>query len=293
MASLQALKSRIRSIKSNEKITKAMKMVAASKLRRACEAAAGAKPYTSGIEGMVRTIAGKLNDGVMGLDLLSGNGRDNTHLLVIISSDRGLCGSFNSSIIRKSLAKIKELRAANKNVKLICVGRKASDYFASDYSSIIVKSFVGLCSKGVTFAQASEVASLVLQMYNSGEFDYCHLFYNRFVSAISQVPTGQQIIPLAVNIETDAKSTADGSIEYEPEMNELLGLLLPKNIEVQVYYSLLQSYASEQGARMAAMDNASKNCADMLKRLQLSYNRTRQSLITKELIEIISGAEAV
>ncbi|MDP9196089.1 MAG: F0F1 ATP synthase subunit gamma [Pseudomonadota bacterium] len=289
MPSLRDLKNRITSVKSTQKITSAMKMVAASKLRRAQEQAEAGRPYA---DRMARMLA-SLSAGMAGEEippLLAGTGRDQVHLLVVLTSDRGLCGAFNGSVVREIRRKINDLVARGKTVKLLCVGRKGRDLLRRQYPGLIVASFEDVGRKRLSFDDADRITTRILEMFGNGEFDVATLVYNKFRSAISQVVTLQQVVPAPVPA-TQAGATA--GYEFEPDESRILADLLPRNLAVQVYSALLESAASEQGARMTAMDNATRNAGDMIRRLTLTYNRSRQAYITRELIEIISGAEAV
>ena len=292
MPSLKDLKNRIASVKATQKITKAMKMVAAAKLRRAQEAAEAARPYA---ERMTKVLAGltaaNANNPEAPL-LLSGTGRDQVHLLIVATGERGLAGGFNSSIIR--LARDHDLRliAQGKTVKMITVGRKGNDVLRRSFRDNIVHYITFREVKQIGFVQADEVAHKVLEMFNAGEFDVATLFFARFQSVISQVATAQQIIPATFDA-TDATAPAAALYEYEPSEEEILEDLLPRNVAVQIFRALLENNASFYGAQMSAMDNATRNAGDMINKLTLSYNRQRQAQITKELIEIISGAEAL
>ncbi|CCQ72367.1 F0F1 ATP synthase subunit gamma [Magnetospira sp. QH-2] len=296
MANLKDLRIRIASVKSTKKITSAMKMVAASKLRRAQTQAEEARPYATRMERML----GSLAHSTAGMDgapkLLAGTGNDNVHMLVAFTSDRGLCGGFNSSIVREVRRRVLELEGEGKEVKLMCVGRKASDALRREFGRLIVGEVTGIASKkGIPFTEAQQVSQNLRDMYERGEFDICTIYYNRFKSAISQVVTPQQIIPFPVP-EKEVVDTSDGPKAvyiYEPEEEQILAALLPRNLSVQVYRAMLENNASEQGARMTAMDNATRNAGDMIDSLTMTYNRTRQAVITSELIEIISGAEAL
>jgi F-type H+-transporting ATPase subunit gamma len=293
MASLKDLRNRIASVKSTQKITSAMKMVAAAKLKRAQLQAEAARPYAERMERML----GELAAGVQGRDgappLLAGTGTEDSHLIILVTSDRGLCGAFNSSIVRSARQLIRQLLDQNKTVKVYCAGRKGRDQLKRFHGSLIVDSVEGIGRQGIHYGEALAIAETVTSMFGVGEFDVCTIIYNRFKSAISQVVTRQQLIPFAVP-EIEAEEGGDhGVFDYEPEEAEILVDLLPRNLGVQVFRALLESFASEQGARMTAMDNATRNAGDMIDRLTLTYNRTRQAQITKELIEIISGAEAV
>jgi F-type H+-transporting ATPase subunit gamma len=289
MPSLKDLRNRIASVKATQKITKAMQMVAAAKLRRAQMAAEAARPYAERMERVLANLAG----GVSGADshpLLAGNGRDQVHLLVVCTAERGLCGAFNSSIARLARERISQLQGAGKTVKILCVGKKGFEQLKRQYESLIVETIEFRAVKQIGFENADMVGRKVREMYADGQFDVATLFYSRFKSVIAQIPTAQQIIP--ADIPAKAEATAV-SYEYEPEQAELLGEILPRNISVQIFRAMLENAASEQGARMSAMDNATRNAGDMIKKQTQRYNRTRQAMITKELIEIISGAEAL
>ena len=291
MASLKALKIRIGSVKSTQKITKAMKMVAAAKLRRAQEAAQAGRPYAQAMDRMLASLASGMLGKAGAPKLLAGTGSDKVHLLIVATADRGLCGGFNSSIVREARRAIRALQAEGKTVKVLAVGRKGRDQLRRDYGSLIVDTIADLGKPRLGFADARKVADRVLAMFDAGEFDVATIIYNRFRSAISQILTRQQIIPPAV---PEAEAGAGASpYEFEPDEETILTELLPRNLAVQIYRALLENAASEQGARMTAMDNATRNAGDMIKRLTLQMNRSRQASITKELIEIISGAEAI
>ena len=296
MPSLKDLRIRIASVKSTQKITKAMKRVAASKLRRAQEAAIAARPYAERMERMV----GSLGRSVVGQEgaprLLIGSGEDRVHLLVVATAERGLCGAFNSSIVRAVRKHAMDLRQEGKQVKLITVGKKGRDQLRRDLGDLIVQHFdLSKAQKHLGFEAAAPVAERVTQMFDAGEFDVCKIFYNHFKSAISQVVTMQQLVPCPLPPETEdaVAGTARAVYEYEPDEADILTELLPRNLAMQIFKALLENAASEQGARMAAMDNATRNAGDMINRLTIYYNRTRQAYITKELIEIVSGAEAL
>ena len=301
MANLKELKTRISSVKSTQKITSAMKMVAASRLKRAQEAAESARPYAERMERMISSILENTGATEGGSKLLAGTGAEDTHLIVVVTSDRGLCGGFNSSISREARNRIRDLQAAGKTVKLLCVGRKGRDQLKSEFNDNILKTHEGIGRSGVTFDEADEVANQIIGMFDSGEFDVCTLVYNKFVSAITQVVTPQQIIPVEINVveettKDDAAPASEGPVatyEYEPSEQEILSEILPGNLKIQVFRALLESSASEHGARMSAMDNATRNAGDMIDSLTQTFNRTRQAKITSELIEIISGAEAL
>ncbi len=292
MASLKDLKVRIGSVKSTQKITKAMKMVAASKLRRAREAAEASRPYAERMEGMVQALA----RGVSGTDsaplLMSGTGKSNKHLIVVATADRGLCGGFNSTITRSVKLKVRELQAQGKEVRLFFVGRKGYEALQLEYKSITIGKITEIAKKTVGYDVAERVGQQVLSLYETDSYDVAWIVYNKFASAISQIVTWQQLIPLTIESEIDPNA-APSLYEYEPDEEAILADLLPRNLNMQIFKALLENAASEQGARMSAMDNATRNAGEMIKKLTLQYNRTRQAAITKELIEIISGAEAV
>jgi F-type H+-transporting ATPase subunit gamma len=291
MPSLKDLKIRINSVKSTQKITSAMKMVAAAKLRRAQEQAEAARPYAERMERVLGALAGSMAGQEGAPALLAGRGRDQTQLLVVMTSDRGLCGGFNSTIVRGARRLVRDLMAQGKVVKILCVGRKGRDQLRRDFGALIIGTLEDVGRPRLGFAAAQTIAERLATMYEAGEFDVCTLIYNRFKSVITQIVTLQQLIPFAVALEGEG---ADRPFyEYEPDESEILAALLPRNLSMQVYRALLENAASEQGARMTAMDNATRNAGDMINRLTINYNRTRQAYITKELIEIISGAEAV
>lgn len=294
MANLKELRGRINSVKSTRKITSAMKMVAGAKLRRAQEQAEAARPYAERMERMLTALAENAKDKPEAPPLLVGTGKSDTHLIVVITSDRGLCGAFNSSIARAVRQDIRRLRGEQKTVKLLCVGRKGRDMLRREFGEMIVGTIEDVGRPRLTFDDALRIGTQVLEAFDGGEFDVCTLYYNHFKSAISQVVTAQQIVPFPVGEAEEGSDNGPRAVyEFEPEEEELLVELLPHNLSTQVFRALLESNASEQGARMTAMDNATRNAGDMIDRLTLTYNRSRQAQITKELIEIISGAEAV
>lgn len=294
MPNLKDLRTRISSVQSTQKITSAMKMVAASKLRRAQEQAEAARPYANRMERMIGSLSGSLRHFEAAPKLLIGTGKEETHLVIVASSDRGLCGGFNSTIVRAARARLRALQTDGKQVKLVCIGRKGHLQLRREYGSIILDAIEGPAKGRVTFKNAEEIASRVLGHFKEGTFDVCTVIYNRFVSAIDQVVTERQLIPFPVPQEENAvEENLGATYEYEPEEEELLGQLLPENIKVQLYRALIENAASEQGSRMTAMDNATRNAGDLIDQLLLNYNRTRQAYITKELIEIVSGAEAL
>jgi F-type H+-transporting ATPase subunit gamma len=289
MPSLKDLRNRIASVKATQKITKAMQMVAAAKLRRAQAAAEAARPYAERME----TVLANLAAGVSGTSaprLIAGTGSDKVHLLVVCTAERGLCGAFNSSIARLARDKANALKAEGKTVKIICVGKKGYDILRRQFSADIIEVVDLRAFKQIGFANAETVAQSILARFNAGEFDVATLFFSRFKSVISQIPTAQRIIPAEIPAET---KTTDAVYEYEPDETEILETLLPRNLTVQVLRALLENAASEQGARMSAMDSATRNAGEMIKKQTQLYNRSRQAMITKELIEIISGAEAL
>ncbi|MDP6565549.1 MAG: F0F1 ATP synthase subunit gamma [Alphaproteobacteria bacterium] len=298
MPSLKDLRTRIASVTSTQKITKAMQMVAAAKLRRAQEAAEQSRPYAQRMERMIVSVAGNLPSLDAAPPLVVGSGKDDVHLLVVVTAERGLCGAFNTNILRAVRAKIGELRDAGKEVKLYCVGRKGYDSLRRDMESLIVEYVTLREVRNITFAEARPIAEKISAMFEAGEFDVCTMYYNAFKSVISQVVTEQQLVPVKLPDDgEEADETAPdlgGAIyEYEPEEEELLGVLVPRNLSVQAYRALLESAAAEQAARMTSMDNATRNAGEMIDKLTLNYNRTRQAMITTELIEIVSGAEAL
>ncbi len=298
MPSLKDYRDRIASVKSTKKITSAMKMVAASKLKKAQDQAEASQPYAQAMGEMLSRVAAGVTITDASPKLLIGTGSDQTHLLVVVTSDRGLCGGFNGNLVRLARQEITRLEAEGKVVKLITVGRKARDLLKREHSDKMLHSFVGVGSGSrVNFAEANEITQMVLEQFEAGNIDICSLIYNNFVSVLTQKPTAQQIIPFKLpEVEEGAEEnveTLDSPYQFEPEENEILGQLLPKNLGVQMFRGLLDSAAGEQAARMTAMDNATRNAGEKINDLTLEYNRARQAAITKELIEIISGAEAV
>ena len=289
MPSLKDFRVRIASVQSTKKITSAMKMVAASKLRRAQEAAEAARPYAEGMEKMLGNLAGSFKGQAGGPKMMSGTGKDEAHLVLVMTANRGLCGGFYTNIIRNARLLIRELKDKGKQVKVLCVGRKGRDSLRRDYRDLIVDSFTEFARKRVAFVEAAEVSAKVTEMFNTGQFDVCTMVYARFKSALTQVVSRQQIVPFPM----PESAAAPMPYEYEPSDTEILEELLPRNLAIQIFRSMLENAASEQGARMTAMDNATRNAGEMISGLTLKYNRTRQAIITKELIEIISGAEAV
>ncbi len=294
MPNLKDLKIRINSVKSTQKITSAMKMVAAAKLRRAQEQAEAARPYAERMERVLGSLAASMAGNEGAPALLAGTGKDQVHLVVVMTSDRGLCGGFNGTIVRGARKHVRDLKLAGKTVKIFCIGRKGRDQLRREFSSDIIGSVEDIAKPRLTFDSAESVAVRIRTMFDAGEFDVCTVIYNKFKSAISQIVTYQQLIPFAVGGAANENADAQlAQYDYEPDEGAILADLLPRNIGMQVYRALLENAASEQGARMTAMDNATRNAGEMINKLTITYNRTRQANITKELIEIISGAEAV
>jgi F-type H+-transporting ATPase subunit gamma len=293
MPSLKDLRNRIASVKATQKITKAMQMVAAAKLRRAQSAAEAARPYAERMEGVLANLAGGVSSG--GPQLLAGTGRDDTHLLIVATAERGLCGAFNSAIVRLAREHIQRLQGQGKIVKILCIGKKGYDQLRRQYEKDIIELIELRGLRQIGFENGDEIGKKILQLFENGDFDIATLFFSRFKSVIAQIPTAQQIIPAQIPA-SESQPLATGvqsSYEYEPEQDEILSTLLPRNVSVQIFRALLENAASEQGARMSAMDNATRNAGDMIRKQTTLYNRSRQAMITKELIEIISGAEAL
>jgi F-type H+-transporting ATPase subunit gamma len=303
MPSLKDLRVRITSVKSTQRITSAMKMVAAAKLRRAQEQAEAARPYAERMERMLGSVASSVADVSSAPPLLAGTGKDDVQLLVVMTTDRGLCGGFNTNIARWTRQQVRTLVSEGKQVKLLIVGRKGFGILRAEFSERIVDTIEDAAKPAPAFETAAAIAGRITTMYDDGEFDVCTVVFNKFESALTQVVTPLQLIPFAHEAanagddeDTAAETAGTGSnaaYEYEPEENEILADLLPRNLSIQVYRAMLESFASEQGARMAAMDNATRNAGDLIDELTINYNRTRQAFITRELIEIISGAEAL
>jgi F-type H+-transporting ATPase subunit gamma len=294
MPSLDDLKKRIGSVKSTQKITKAMKMVAAAKLRRAQESAESSRPYSDTMNDVISSVSKKVTSTSSDRNLLSGTGENQIQLLILFTSERGLCGGFNSSITKKIREKIEELLSLNKTVKVICVGKKGYDILKRKYSSLIVDVIDMKAIKSISYQDAKNISQKIIKMFFDNEFDSCSIFYNKFKSVIDQIPTEHMILPISNHEDSNAdESLSTSMLDFEPSESDILDELLPLNFAVQIFKALLESAASEQGARMSAMDNASRNASDMIDKLTLFYNRSRQAVITNELIEIISGAEAV
>ena len=291
MASLDDLKKRIASVKSTQKITKAMKMVAAAKLRRAQESAEKGRPYSEKMNNVILNLSSGISDKENAPKLLSGTGNDKVHLCVVMTSDRGLCGGFNSNIIKKAKSYFSKILSEGKELKIITVGSKGNDQLKRMYGDKIIENISFKESKNANYFDADKVGKLVIDKFESSEFDICIIFYNQFKNVITQIPKAQQIIPL--NSEDSEENTSEESYEFEPDEDEILSNLLPKNISTQIFKAMLENSASEQGSRMSAMDNATRNAGEMVDKLTIQYNRSRQAAITKELIEIISGAESL
>jgi F-type H+-transporting ATPase subunit gamma len=291
MATLKELKGRISSVKSTQKITKAKKMVASAKLRRAQAAAEAGRPYAQRLEAVVASLASKVGQSDSAPKLLSGTGKDQVHLLLVLNSDRGLAGAFNSNIVKAARDKAQELIGQGKTVKFMLVGRKGRPVINRLFPKMVVAQYDTSGFRDLSFANAQEISEQLMAMYQAGEFDVAHLFFSKFRSALLQEATGQQIIPVAPS--ATAAAAGDAAVEYEPDEEAILADLLPRNVTVQIFKGLLENAASEQGASMTAMDNATRNAGDLINKLTIQYNRSRQAAITKELIEIISGAEAL
>ena len=290
MASLDDLKKRIASVKSTQKITKAMKMVAAAKLRRAQESAEKGRPYSEKMNNVILNLSNGISDKENAPKLLSGTGQEKTHLCVVMTSDRGLCGGFNSNIIKKAKSYFAKILDEGKELKIITVGSKGNDQLKRAYGEKIIENISFKESKNANYFDADKVGKMVIEKFEASEFDVCTIFYNQFKNVITQIPQAQQIIPL--NNEGE-ESSSEESYEFEPDEDEILSNLLPKNISTQIFKAMLENSASEQGSRMSAMDNATRNAGEMVDKLTIEYNRSRQAAITKELIEIISGAESL
>jgi F-type H+-transporting ATPase subunit gamma len=291
MASLDDLKKRIASVKSTQKITKAMKMVAAAKLRRAQDSAEKGRPYSEKMNNVILNLSNGISDKENAPRLLSGTGSDKIHLCVVMTSDRGLCGGFNTNIIKKAKAYFSKISEEGKELKIITVGSKGNDQLKRAFGDKIIENISFKNSKNVNYFDADKVGKMIIEKFEKEEFDVCTIFYNQFKNVITQIPQAQQIIPLEADKKNDE---LDGSsYEFEPDEDEILSNLLPKNISTQIFKAMLENSASEQGSRMSAMDNATRNAGEMVDKLTIEYNRSRQAAITKELIEIISGAESL
>ena len=291
MASLDDLKKRISSVKSTQKITKAMKMVAAAKLRRAQESAERGRPYSEKMNNIILNLSNSLSDKENAPKLLTGTGEDKVHLCIVMTADRGLCGGFNSNIIKKAKVYFKKILDSGKKLKIVTVGSKGYDQLKRVYKDNIIENISFKESKNANYFDADKVGKIIIDKFENKEFDVCTIFYNQFKNVITQIPQEQQIIPLKMTEDETNKS--EESYEFEPDEDEILGNLLPKNISTQIFKAMLENSASEQGSRMSAMDNATRNAGEMVDKLTIQYNRSRQAAITKELIEIISGAESL
>ena len=291
MASLDDLKKRITSVKSTQKITKAMKMVAAAKLKRAQDSAEKGRPYSQKMNNVILNLSKGISNKENAPKLMSGTGKDKTHLCIVITSDRGLCGGFNANIIKKAKSYFVRLAQEGKDLKIITVGSKGNDQLRRFYGDKIIENISFKNSKNANYFDAAKVGQIIIEKFEKEEFDICTIFYNQFKNVITQLPQAQQIIPLNTENVNDSESV--NSYDFEPEEDEILGNLLPKNISTQIFKAMLENSASEQGSRMSAMDNATRNAGEMVDKLTIEYNRSRQAAITKELIEIISGAESL
>jgi F-type H+-transporting ATPase subunit gamma len=293
MPSLKDLRNRIASVKSTRKITRAMQLVAASKLKRAQEAAEAARPYALKMQAVLANVSASIGHNGSAPKLLAGTGREDRHLLVVMTADRGLCGGFNTNIVKLARQRIEALTREGKQVKILCVGRKGRDQLKRLYSALIVDTIEFTGVRRIGFAQAADVSKRVFELFDGGDIDIVTMFFGRFKSVISQIPTAQRLIPAEIPAGGKPADLKGGAYEYEPDESEILADLLPRNVTVQIFKGILENQASEQGARMAAMDSATRNAGEVIDALTLKYNRSRQAQITKELIEIISGAEAL
>ena len=293
MPSLKDLRNRITSVKSTQKITKAMKMVAAAKLRKAQESAEKGRAYSEKMYLIINNLKNSITDINSAPKLLAGTGKDEVHLCIVMTADRGLCGGFNTNICKKAREYFKQILKNNKKLKIITVGSKGADQLRRGFKDYIIERISYKNLKNISVNEASEITSKVITMFNKEEFDVCTIFYNKFKSVISQEPQAQQIIPVESQEVTQKENVEDVQYEFEPEENEILEHLLPQNITTQIFKAFLENAASEQGSRMSAMDNATRNAGDLIDKLTINYNRSRQAVITKELIEIISGAESL
>ena len=293
MPSLDDLKKRIKSVKSTQKITKAMKMVAAAKLRKAQESAEKGRPYSQKMQNIILNLTNSINDPQNAPKLLVGNGNDKTYLCLVLTADRGLCGGFNSNICKLAKTNFKKILSEGKELKIITVGSKGLDQIKREYGKFVIKKFNFKEKKKITFVEAEIIGNEIINLFNNNEFDKCILFYNNFKNVITQIPQAQQIIPAEKKLVVEENKKERNSYEFEPDEDEILEDLLPKNISTQVFKAFLENAASEQGSRMTAMDNATRNAGDLVDKLTINYNRSRQASITKELIEIISGAESL
>jgi len=293
MPSLKDLRNRITSVKSTQKITKAMKMVAAAKLRKAQENAEKGRAYSEKMNQIINNLKSSITDASSAPKLLAGTGKSDVHLCLVMTADRGLCGGFNTNIVKKAREHFKKVINSNQKLKIITVGSKGSDQLRRNFKDYIVEKISYKNLKTISVNEASELTSKIITMFNNNEFDVCTIFYNKFKSVISQEPQAQQIIPVESSDTKEIEETNDTQYEFEPDENEILEHLLPQNITTQIFKAFLENAASEQGSRMSAMDNATRNAGDLIDKLTINYNRSRQAVITKELIEIISGAESL
>ena len=293
MPSLDDLKKRIKSVKSTQKITKAMKMVAAAKLRKAQENAERGRPYSQKMQNIILNLTKSINDPENAPKLLTGTGKDKVYLCVVLTADRGLCGGFNSNICKLAKVNFKKYLSTGKELKIITVGSKGLDQLKREYGKYIINKFSFKDIKQISFKEAEKIGNEIIKLFKENKFDKCILFYNNFKNVITQIPQAQQIIPAENNLTDEKKEEKISSYEFEPEEDEILEDLLPKNITTQIFKAFLENAASEQGSRMTAMDNATRNAGDLVDKLTINYNRSRQASITKELIEIISGAESL
>ena len=293
MASLDDLKKRISSVKSTQKITKAMKMVAAAKLRKAQENAEKGRPYSEKMNNIIFNLSNGISDKENAPKLLKGTGEEKIHLCIVLTSDRGLCGGFNSNIIKKAKLYFQKILNDDKTLKIITVGSKGYDQLKRLYKNNIIEKISFKESKNINYFDANKVGKIIIDRFEKNEFDVCTIFYNQFKNVITQIPQEQQIIPLKTSEIKKEDSSLEDNYEFEPEEDEILSNLLPKNISTQIFKAMLENSASEQGSRMTAMDNATRNAGEMVDKLTIQYNRSRQAAITKELIEIISGAESL
>jgi len=292
MPSLDDLKKRIKSVKSTQKITKAMKMVAAAKLRRAQESAEKGRPFSEKMNNIILNLSRSISDKDNASKFLIGTGKDVTHLCVVITADRGLCGGFNTNICRKAKNYFEKILKENKILKIITVGSKGNDQLKRIYGKYIIEKINFKGFRKITYKEAEDIGKIIIKLFNESQFDVCKIFYNKFKNVITQIPQEQQLIPIESQKKEEEK-ILDNFYEFEPEENEILNDLLPRNISTQIFKAFLENAASEQGSRMTAMDNATRNAGDLVDRLTVNYNRSRQAAITKELIEIISGAESL
>ena len=292
MPSLDDLKKRISSVKSTQKITKAMKMVAAAKLRRAQESAEKGRPFSEKMNNIILNLSSSISDKENASKFLVGTGKDNIHLCVVITADRGLCGGFNTNICKKAKNDFEKIIKQGKTLKIFTVGSKGYDQLKRTYGSYIIENLNFKGFKKITYKDAEEIGKKIIKLFNENQFDVCKIYYNKFKNVITQIPQAQQIIPVE-KIKKEEEKKLENFYEFEPEENEILNDLLPRNISTQIFKAILENAASEQGSRMTAMDNATRNAGDLVEKLTITYNRSRQAAITKELIEIISGAESL